>query len=79
MCFALLWNCAGLSMDNTHCIAETMGGPYDGYEYLINLAREKRGEVIQVKGHRHVLEMEYGPDGFPVWQLRYIGMGSNSP
>ena len=68
-----------MSMDNTHCIAETMGGPYDGFEYLINLAHEKRGEVIEVKGHRHVLEMQYGPEGFPIWQLRYIGMGSNSP
>jgi hypothetical protein len=54
-----------------------MGGPYDGYEYLINLAHEKRGRVIEVKGHRHVLEMEYGPEGFPVWKLHYIGMGSN--
>ena len=64
-------------MDNTHCIAETMGGPYDGYEYLINLAREKRGEVIEVKGHWHVLEMHCGPEGIPSWRLRYIGMGSN--
>ena len=54
-----------------------MGGPYDGYEYLVNLAREKRGEVIEVKGHRHVLEMHYGPEGIPSWRLRYIGMGSN--
>ena len=53
-----------------------MGGPYDGYDYLINLAREKRGEVIQVKGHGYMLEMAYGPEGFPIWQLRYIGMGS---
>jgi len=65
-----------LCMDNTHCIVEVTGGPYDGHEYLMDLVVEKRGEGVQINGHKYLLEMNYDPVGIPSWCLRYIGMGS---
>jgi len=63
-------------MDTIHCIAEVTGGPFDGRQYLVEFVEQREGDIIQIREYRHRLELTHSPDGFPSWNLRYIGMGS---